>query len=274
MTRGVVRDLHGGGWFEFLNSQRDRWHQQAKELVKKLKQQGRLTTSCAHAGAVPTTGVEWCNEALTSHSHTNLSGIICDETTASSFQHNDLVASMPKLANIRWWIGSSSSIEVKRTVAEYADVLRPVLRHSNSLMFIDAHLDPGERRYESVKHLLEQCGTAMAKPAIEFHRVCYRGSGSNRSILTESDLRAMFSSLALIARQANLNIEVFVWDDFHDRYLISNLIGIGMPNGFDVDMGTPSLTRWSRLDRAHRDNTQREFDPAAGQHALRFQFSL
>ena len=36
-------------------------------------------------------------------------------------------------------------------------------------------------------------------------------------------------------RAAGLQAEVFVWDDFHDRYLISNLVGISLPNGFDTD---------------------------------------
>lgn len=274
MGRGVVRDLHGGSWLNCWEAQLDRWNLRAKELVKKLRQQGRLTNSSAHADVVPSTGVEWCNEALKSHVHTKLHGIIADDTTAASFTNNSLVASMSKLTNTNWWIGNSASEELQRTTVEYVKILRPVLLHSNSLMFIDAHLNPMEQRYGSVKQLLQICGTSLKKPVIEVHRACYRGSGENRGILTENDVRNMFSNLTAVARDANLNIEVFVWDNFHDRYLISNLIGINLPNGFDVDMGPPSMTRWSRLDRHHRDNVQKEFHPAAGMHKLRHRFSI
>jgi len=73
-------------------------------------------------------------------------------------------------------------------------------------------------------------------------------------------------------RAAGLRIEVFLWDDFHDRYLISNLIGVSMPNGFDTITHRTSVTRWTRLGRDDRDDVQREFDPASARHALRHQF--
>jgi hypothetical protein len=34
---------------------------------------------------------------------------------------------------------------------------------------------------------------------------------------------------------AGLQAEVFIWDDFHDRYLITDIIGINLPYGFDTD---------------------------------------
>jgi hypothetical protein len=73
------------------------------------------------------------------------------------------------------------------------------------------------------------------------------------------------STLGHAVRQSALNVEVFLWDDFHDRYLISNLIGILMPNGFDTNT---SITRWARLDSEHRDSVEKEFDPPSSLHAL------
>lgn len=35
---------------------------------------------------------------------------------------------------------------------------------------------------------------------------------------------------------------VFLWDDFHYRYIISNLIGIAAPNGFDTTRPPKNLT--------------------------------
>lgn len=76
--------------------------------------------------------------------------------------------------------------------------------------------------------------------------------------------RQMFhDALADPLRAAELQAEVFIWSDFHDRYLISNLVGISLQNGFDVSPAPDDYTTWSRLGRDNRDAIQREFDPAA-----------
>ena len=65
---------------------------------------------------------------------------------------------------------------------------------------------------------------------------------------------------------AGLCAEVFIWRDFHDRYLISNLIGISLPNGFDVSKAAGDFTTWTRLGRDTRDELQREYHPDGGRH--------
>jgi len=75
-------------------------------------------------------------------------------------------------------------------------------------------------------------------------------------------------------RLAGLTATVHIWDDFHDRYLISNLIGISLPNGFDTSGAPGAVTTWIRLGRRDRDDIQREFDPAARRHVLRDHFEV
>ena len=60
-----------------------------------------------------------------------------------------------------------------------------------------------------------------------------------------------------------MHAEVFIWRRFHDRYLISNVVGISLPNGFDVSTASGEFTTWTRLGRDTRDELQREFDPVA-----------
>lgn len=76
-----------------------------------------------------------------------------------------------------------------------------------------------------------------------------------------------------VLRKANSKIKVFVWDDFHDRYLISNLGGIQMANGFDTSTG-PRRTTWSRLGQAVLDDVQREFNDENEDHRLHFTFEI
>jgi len=54
----------------------------------------------------------------------------------------------------------------------------------------------------------------------------------------------------------------------HDRYLISDLVGINVPYGFDIATDPAETSTWSRLGPEERDNQQREFDPAFGIHRL------
>ena len=75
-------------------------------------------------------------------------------------------------------------------------------------------------------------------------------------------------------RAAGLQAQVFVWDDFHDRYLISNLVGISLPYGFGSTQDPNSVTRRTRLGKGDRDDVQREFDPASQRHTLRANFMI
>lgn len=162
-----------------------------------------------------------------------------------------------------------------RTFDNYKDALRLVLRHANSIMFIDPHIDLELQRYRDFIPLLQCAGGRSPRPKIEIHRVCYMGSGPDRQILNLDELEAAFrSSLTQLIEASDLSVEIYIWDDFHDRYVISNLIGISVPNGFDTTAAPNSITTWTRLGRNDRDDIQREFDPASNRHTLRRQFII
>lgn len=185
-----------------------------------------------------------------------------------------MIAAATRLTEQKRWLGDKNSVELKRTTENYLQVLGPTLRHSKSIMFIDPHLDPTRDNYKDFVELLKACGTRMFAHRIEIHRVCYSGSGRERQVVSETEWRLRFNSvLGQTVRQMGLEVEVFLWDDFHDRYLISNLIGILIPNGFDTE-SKPSTTRWARLDREHRDSVEKEFDPASRKRTLHYRFKL
>jgi len=143
-------------------------------------------------------------------------------------------------------------------------------------MFIDPHLDPSKPGYRDFAQLLAAAGQRNPAPAIEIHRVCWEDSQDKRfSREFQERIQTSFrATLGPVARSAGLRVEVLVWDDFHDRYLICNLIGISLPNGFDTTTDPSSVTRWTRLGRDDRDGVQREFDPASTRHGLRDRFVI
>ena len=130
-------------------------------------------------------------------------------------------------------------------------------------MFIDPHVDPSLPRYRDFVQLVQVAGARTPPPLVEVHRVCYHGSGPSR---TFPNFEAAFrTQLAASMQIAGLCIDVFIWDDFHDRYLISDIVGVNLPNGFDTTTSS-ALTTWTRLGRQDRDDIQREFDPASNRH--------
>jgi hypothetical protein len=279
MSQAIVRNLHAGGWWRYMDENRGRWHMMGKELLKKLMKQGRLSDSSKCSEDLPDAPSAWCAEALASHSQSALDGIVADDATTNSLPAHPLVSSVSNLGESAWWRGGRNSIELKRTMEDYLKALEVTLRHSNSLMFIDPHLDPNpddrnQKRYHDFPKLIEACGKRDTPIQIEIHRVCYSGSSESRVLRSNGEWQQGFqNALGNAVRKTGAKVEVFIWDDFHDRYLISNLIGILLPNGFDVQTNA-TITRWARLDRDHQDSVQREFDPAAGKHQLRWRFTI
>ena len=275
-TEGLVRDLRAGEWRGLFASGERSWHRWGKEMVRKLATEGRLISYPPELPFVPSDDQDWCEEALKTDAKQSFTGgIVVTPPIKAAYPSEPLVAGIDRLNSAAWWTRRSPSIRLSRTLADYKEHLEPILRCANSLQFIDPHLDPTKIRYAQFVDLLSVAGPRNSKPTVEIHRVCYEGSGPNRGILAVKDLERDFRSELVAPLQAvGLRVEVFVWDDFHDRYLISNLIGISLPNGFDTTKISNSMTTWNRLGRDQRDDIQREFDPASARHALRGKFSI
>ena len=270
----LVRDCRNGEWSTYVRRETN-WHPRAKDLIRKLIDQRRLCCAKPAMDTVPTNYVEWCQEALASHSFGPLCGIIASSGTAQQFRGDAIVASIEKLSSASWWQARSPSLRLRRGVNEYVQHLQLVFRHANSFMFIDPHLDPGRDNYRDFTRLLQAMQRFDIAPLIEIHRVCYVGSGPQRTIISSEEWEADFrENLAAPLAAIGLTVEVFIWDDFHDRYLITDVVGIGMQNGFDTTTNLQDITTWFRLGRRDRDDIQREFDPAAKRHTLRHHFTI
>jgi hypothetical protein len=272
LHEGLVRDLRQGDWGRLFLSNDRSWHQRGKELLKKLVSQKRLVAFPPKGAIVPATDVEWCGEAIATHQAPHeLAGIIVSEALVGQYRANPLVASVGRLASAAWWSGRSPSLRLARTLAAYRSGLDLVLRHANSIMLIDPYFDPTKTHRDALTLLAGACQRAP-RPLIEVHRVAWYGSGQDKrpqSTVVEAALRP---ALAIAATQSGLSFEVFLWDDFHDRYLISDIVGISVPHGFDTTRAANAVTTWTRLGRGDRDDVQREFDAASNRHTLRHRF--
>ena len=279
MTEGIVRDLRDGCWRNLFRSRHRAWHRRGTELVKKLATQGRLVGFPPALSRVPVDDLDWCAEALETHAKRKLTGgVIVTNRVKREFSQTHLVSRIDRLSGAPWWAARGTSVKLARTLFDYQKQLDLILRFSTSILFIDPHLDPMKHQYRDIGELLSGSGGRTPAPTIEIHRVCYEGSGESRRFpmrdVCQNYFQDRFSrALGPSFRTAGLRADVFVWDDFHDRFLISNLIGISLPNGFDTG-GAYEHTRWTRLSRSDRDDIQREFDPISRQHRLHVRFSI
>ncbi len=263
LHEGLVRDLRDGTWAKlFLETGRP-WHLRGKELLKKLVSQKRLVQASPAGARIPASDPDWCNEALASHGIQPLNGIVATDATALPHRGTALVSSVGKLANAAWWTARSPSLRLTRTFTDYDTALALVIRHANSMMFVDPHIDPSKsRRYGDLLRILAKLNTRKVKPLVEIHRVAWYGAGTDKSPKIAQVVAALEPALSATAKASGVSFDVFLWDDFHDRYLVSDLIGISLPNGFGTTTAPNAFTTWTRLGRADRDSVQREFDPA------------
>jgi hypothetical protein len=270
LHEALVRDLRDGEWGRLFLGDHRPWHRRGKELLKKLVSQRRLLASAPASAPGPTSDADWCAEALASHGTRALNGVIVSDSLGPAYRGNALVAAIGSLAGAAWWAGRSPTIRLSRTIADYTDALELVVRHANSMMVIDPYFDP-TRGFADMVTVLEKSGVRTPKPLIEIHRVAWLEGRDKRPQSAEIEA-FMRAGLQPAATRSGLKFDVFLWDDFHDRYLISELVGILAPHGFDTTRAPTAVTTWSRMGRAERDDVQREFDRASPRHALRHRF--
>lgn len=272
LNEGIVRNLHNGEWMRTFGDLRQTWHLRGKEFLKKLINQKRIVLAPAIRSSPPATDAEWCEEALNSHTSRAMAGVITTKGTAAQHRGNAIVSSVSDLPSASWWQARSPSLRLQRTLADYKAALDAVLRHANSLMFIDPYIDPTDHyQYDDLMAILASLQTRSVKPLIEIHRAAwYSGGQDKRRRISEVD-DALRPSLQTLATTAGLHIEVFLWDDIHDRYLITDLIGISIQYGFGTTRAPDAIaTAWTRLSRADRDSVQREFHPSKRSPAHQF----
>lgn len=274
LQEALVRDLYDGHWREYCLASAGTLHRLTKEILRKLIAGNRLRRWPKSAAAKPATPVDWCNEALATSAAVVPDGVIAAHSTKQHFLQANEVTSIEKLTGSTWWQRRSPSRTHARTTASYLAALSRVLAQANSLMFIDPNLDPSSPNYREFGQLLLPLASRTVKPRVEIHRSFCRGDGPNRTFPTEADWKASFAPLGTVLRPTPVSAEVFLWEDFHDRYLISDVIGIMVPGGFDVTTDPNARSTWGRLGREDRDGIQRMFDPAAQQRRLYWRFKI
>lgn len=275
LQEALLRNLRAGEWLCALKNNERPWHKRGMELLKKVVTQNRLRLAEKALETAPASDADWCREALASHKISPLTGVITTAMVADDVGPHPMLARIERLRSSQCWSSRTPSVRLARCQAAYEDQVRLIMHCANSLMLIDPHLDPSQERYADVLPLLLLAQGRQPAPRIEIHRVIYVGSGQNRQLINTAEWENRFRhAWGNDLSAAGLEVEIFIWDDHHDRYLITDLIGIEMGNGYDTTRNPNDITTWSRISRKDRDDIQREFDPACNRHTLRHHFVI
>jgi len=273
LEESLLRNLRNGEWLAVFRNNERPWHRRGMELLKKMVKQNRLRLAEKALPAVPANDADWCREALASHGMSSMNGVICTAQVVADVGPDPILGRIDRLGSAPCWTSRGPSVRLARCPADYEDQLRLIMTCANSVMLIDPHLDPTQRRYGDVLPLLLLAQGRRPAPLMEIHRVMYVGSGRNRQFIDAVEWEKRFlDAWGTGLSDAGLKAEIFIWDDHHDRYLITDLIGIEMGNGYDTAANPDDITTWSRIGRKDRDDIQREFDPACNRHTLRHRF--
>ena len=258
LSEGIVRDLRNSEWSTHLLDHTKPWHTHATKLLTALKANGRLVPIDSVLAHTPVNDRKWCKEALNS----GINSIIVSNHTKNTYSRDRRVESVEKLSSstrCTWWSPTVSSLRLERTINDYKDALKLILRYANYIMFIDPYIYPNDRYADFMKLLKAANNRPSESPVdIEIHTKIRNIPGKDREESLEK-MKTTFQKSFAVPSPSKLNVKVFIWDDFHDRYLISNLVGIQMSNGFDTTTG-PLKTIWSRIGRKDREDVERDFD--------------
>lgn len=269
---GIARNLRGELLKNFVKDRKREWHRRGMECLKKIKN-NRYRDYHSVLEYQPNNDLDWHKEAVASCREKSLNGIFVSPKLFNKIDINEYTCCINGIISDKWDKKRSNTIRIERTTCSYLDNLDLVLRLSNSMMIIDPYIDPREPRYSSMKEIIKSIENTNKNSdfALEIHRKYQIGSGKKAQRIEIDEWKEIFLKKF---GETNLNIKVFIWDDFHDRYIISDLIGIVCSNSFDTTTDSHNMTTWARLDRNTKDDVEREFNPHYKRRRLigKFQF--
>ncbi|MEW6555540.1 MAG: hypothetical protein AB1384_14795 [Actinomycetota bacterium] len=278
LKEALIRDLREGKWEEYVLSRGLVLSPKSKELLKKMRQQNRLRLVPSAREADPINDREWCEEAIQSHSIDPLDGIIATDKVKKHYIDEDIVASVDRLNVTQWWRLAKETAEsttVLVNTSSYKKALKKIFECARSIMFIDPWIDPREDNYSHFGELLALSRRdAPPNPLIEIHR---KVESPRSRVDVKREVNAWeqaFSSLDNVLQDTGNSAEVFIWDYVHDRFLVTDIIGISIGQGFSESRYPGETTKFSRLSRSDRDDLQREYHENSKKHWLVHKFRI
>lgn len=266
----LVRNLGNGAFSKYCPS----LGRSTAELFRKLQSRNRLRPFPLRTKLDEGMPASWCVEALATHDVTPLTGIITSHTVKAAHERVLTVAAVEELSTTDWWRRRRTSFSPERNIASYLEHMGLLLDQANSFMLVDPNLDPSQRNYRDFHELLVPLAKRDPVPAVEIHRAFCSGDGPARTFPSEGEWRRRFESLHMQLAGMGISARVFFWQDFHERWLITDIAGYQVDQGFDTTTAPNSRNPFARIDSVTREAQQRRWDPASRPTELKFSFDI
>jgi hypothetical protein len=263
-AEGLFLDLRAGTWSAALDNVSTR----GKAFLKFARNRHRIIQGSPQLGPEPDGDESWLWEAQAYHKKSPCRAIITPNQLAEDYAGDPIVTGLERLNQIAWWGERSASRSIKRCTKEYRSALAFVLRHANLLMFIDTYIDPLAPNYEEFPELLLAAGTNDHKPIIQIHRASWRKVGGKVEVQSLAAWMDDFNPWSERLARAGIKADVFIWENTHDRYLVSDIISISLPYGFDIGSDGDPPTTWNRIGAKEIERLQLEYEPVCKLHGL------
>lgn len=269
-AEGLFLDLRAGEWAAALENATTK----GKVFLKYARNRHRIVQAPAQLGTEPEDDESWLWEAQAYHQKSPCRAIIAPNQLAEEYASAKVVTGLEKVNQTDWWVERSASLTIKRRTQDYRSALALVLRHASLLMFIDAYIDPRAPNYEEFPQLLLAAGSNENKPIIQIHRASWRKVGGKIEVQPLAAWIADFDPWSEKLARTDMKADVFIWEDTHDRYLVSDTISINLPYGFDIGSDGDPPTTWSRIGTKEIERLQLEYEPNCKVHRLVGSFSI
>jgi hypothetical protein len=252
LEHGIVRNLNKGQWSEFIKNKQSDPQNRICEILKTLSKQNRLIDDKSNYFINDCKNLEqWCKIAIESHEKDSLDRIIMTSEFYKKYYH--YCPEIVKIDDIEKWSKNIYSIRMEKNLDNYVKYLKPIFKHSNSLMFIDPYIREKENLRVFI-NIINQM-PINSELVLEIH-------STNDGIKDKKILENKFQALKIIKNKFK-KITVYYWSNFHDRYIVSDLVGISLPHGLVTNS---QKTTWVKLTPDDKADVQREFHPNHNHH--------
>ena len=247
---GVVRDL-SSNWRNELIRSPNHLHPVARELMEFLVKHGRITPDVVSSVDKKNSIEEWLALAVNSHEKLPLDAIVAK--SAKTVKSAPIV-DVTELNGPDWSKKlNTESLHVACSLGGYTNALRKIARLSKQMIIIDPYLYPNSYtgNYKQFPDLLVKFATQNKYLHFDIH------------VKEQKNERVDVDSFMTSLKKSNWKgeLRLFVWSQLHDRFILSNLIGLAMPKGLEI-LGRKETPRiWTRLSENHRKKIAEEHDP-------------
>lgn len=271
---GLLADIHAGQWLAAV-----RKNQLARELPSELRDsiesllnvlysRNRIIRYPLGSAKFQDDDYRWLRWSLERHNADSLTGVFTtDAMIELSELQNTLLVRISKALSSNCWLGRKRSLSFTKVASNLQQHLAPIVRYANKVSLIDPYMNCREDRFlNTVQHCANLLGRNDGKQNLGIIHI-HAGDPLNTGLAehresSQDRLKRWSIALRQMAQQWGHTFRVFLWGKqktslglgrvFHDRYIITDQVGISTPSGLDFledeDEHRAHQTTWTTLD--------------------------